>query len=403
MNTPRLALATILSVGFLLILLSLLNVPFPLAQAQTSGSEIGRPGDAAAGIANGDLENGRDGSWGEFLTHDMDDVRLYTHEAAQPDVGITKQVIGSNLKAGDRVTFTLSIANTGSDVATQVVVTDILPSQVLSRTYANSLPITPSGVYSYVWDVGALAVEQSGVITIYGQIDPLLKGSFSFSNSASISDPQDNTPGNNTSSVSVTIDGSVKIYLPIAMNRWPPIPDAPVLNGISNSDGDGNYSVTWNVAYLADTYTLQEDDNAAFSSPVTVYGHGGGTSWTASGKASGTYYYRVKATNSWGDSGWSNVQSAIVLPPPSVLYVQNNTGGQVCLEVYGTGIGRKCYSPGLYYYGTFPSGTYSWHGSSPCGSASGSQYFSPCTWTLTVSCGAGVTLQSAAWLLQPDE
>jgi hypothetical protein len=96
------------------------------------------------------------------------------------------------------------------------------------------------------------------VITIYGQIDPLLKGSFSFSNSASISDPQDNTLGNNTSSVSVTIDGSVKIYLPITMNRWPPIPDAPVLNGISNSDGDGNYTVIWNAAYLADTYTLQE-------------------------------------------------------------------------------------------------------------------------------------------------
>jgi uncharacterized repeat protein (TIGR01451 family) len=390
-----------LSVGFLLILLSLLNVPLPLAQAQTSGSEIGRPGDATAI----NVHLGGDYADTSCLTQSVfiDDMRLFTREAAQPDVGITQQVISNNLKAGDGVTFTLSIANTGSAVASNVVVTDVVPPQVLTLSYASTLVITPIGADSYVWNVGTLGVGQSGVITIYGQIDPLLKGSFSFSNLASISDPQDNTPGNNTSSVSVTIDGGAIIYLPITMKRWPPIPDAPVLNAIGNSDGDGNYTVTWDAAFLADTYTLQEDDNAAFSSPVTVYDHASGTSWTASGKASGTYYYRVEATNSWGDSGWSNVQSAIVLPPPSVLYVQNNTGGQVCLEVYGTGIGRKCYSPGLYYYGTFPSGTYSWHGSSPCGSASGSQYFSPCTWTLTVSCGAGVTLQSAAWLLQPDE
>ena len=119
MNAKRLALATILSVGSVLILLGSLNRPFPLAQAQTSGSEIGRLGDAtavdiysgvgitttgkasgtdhslgssyrrqktsggsysplvvhspsAAGVANGDFENGRDGSWGEFSTHDWE-------------------------------------------------------------------------------------------------------------------------------------------------------------------------------------------------------------------------------------------------------------------------------------------------------------------------------------------
>ena len=103
-------------------------------------------------------------------------------------------------------------------------------------------------------------------------------------------------------------------YLPLVMRRWPPIPDTPVLNPISNPDGDGNYTVSWNPAYLADTYALQEDDNAAFSSPTTQY-TGSGTSWDASGKATGTYYYRVKASNSWGDSGWSNVQSVIVQPP----------------------------------------------------------------------------------------
>jgi len=103
------------------------------------------------------------------------------------------------------------------------------------------------------------------------------------------------------------------LYMPLTFKRWPPIPDTPTLNAISNPDGDGNYTVGWNTAYLADTYTLEEDDNSAFSSPTIRY-TGTGTSWNASSQAPGTYYYRVKASNSWGDSGWSSVQSVPVVP-----------------------------------------------------------------------------------------
>ena len=81
------------------------------------------------------------------------------------------------------------------------------------------------------------------------------------------------------------------------MKRWPPIPDTPVLNPINISDNDENYTVRWGSAYLADTYTLQEDDNAFFSSPSTAYS-GSWTSTSITGKMPGTYYYRVKASNS---------------------------------------------------------------------------------------------------------
>jgi subtilisin family serine protease len=100
-------------------------------------------------------------------------------------------------------------------------------------------------------------------------------------------------------------------YLPLIARRWPPLPYTPVLNPISNPDGDGNYPVSWGAADLADTYTLWEDDNAAFSSPTTRYS-GSGTSWNASNKPIGTYYYQVRANNSWGSSGWSNVRSVTV-------------------------------------------------------------------------------------------
>ena len=73
---------------------------------------------------------------------------------------------------GDRITFTLSIANNGGSVAASVIVTDLVPSQVLNPTFASSLTITRTGVLSYVWNVGTLGVGQSGVITVYGRLTP---------------------------------------------------------------------------------------------------------------------------------------------------------------------------------------------------------------------------------------
>ena len=105
-----------------------------------------------------------------------------------------------------------------------------------------------------------------------------------------------------------------KVYLPLVLNGFPPIPAPPVLNAINNADGDGNYTVSWSASASATGYLLQEDDNAAFSSPVTRYA-GSGTSWNATGKAAGTYYYRVQASNTWGTSGWSTTQSATVGVP----------------------------------------------------------------------------------------
>jgi hypothetical protein len=105
------------------------------------------------------------------------------------------------------------------------------------------------------------------------------------------------------------------VHLPLLMKRWPPIPYIPRLNPISNPDGDGNYAVTWDSsASLADAYILEEDDNAAFSSPTTRYS-GSDTRWEATDKGVGTYFYRVKARNVWGQSGWSETRAVTVLPP----------------------------------------------------------------------------------------
>ena len=106
-----------------------------------------------------------------------------------------------------------------------------------------------------------------------------------------------------------------RIIFPFVAKRWPPVPYAPTLNPIDNADGDEYYTVTWLPAELADTYLLEEDDNASFSSPTIVY-EGPNTSWSvpSPGKPSGTFYYRVRGRNEWGLGYYSNVQSVTVKP-----------------------------------------------------------------------------------------
>ncbi|MGC9334852.1 MAG: hypothetical protein ACP5JJ_11930, partial [Anaerolineae bacterium] len=106
------------------------------------------------------------------------------------------------------------------------------------------------------------------------------------------------------------------VYLPLVLRRWPPVPYQPVLYSISNPDGDGNYTVSWSAAQLATSYQLHEDDNAAFFSPALVYS-GSGTSTAISGRAPGTYYYRVRGCNSYGCGVWSSTQSVVVPSSPS--------------------------------------------------------------------------------------
>jgi len=64
-------------------------------------------------------------------------------------------------------------------------------------------------------------------------------------------------------------------------------------------------------------------------------------------------------------------------PRPSMadVHVNNQTGGELCYEIRDTAIGRRCFSGGTHYYGSFAAGTYSWKASARGGSASGSKYY----------------------------
>jgi uncharacterized delta-60 repeat protein len=105
------------------------------------------------------------------------------------------------------------------------------------------------------------------------------------------------------------------IFLPVVGKNFPFTPPSPVINPISNADGDGNYTITWSIADGAVSYVLQEADQIDFTSPITAY-EGPATAQAISGKGLGTYYYRVMASNASASSAWSNIESVAVISSP---------------------------------------------------------------------------------------
>ena len=89
--------------------------------------------------------------------------------------------------------------------------------------------------------------------------------------------------------------------------------------------------------------------------------------------------------------------------PDCRLYVQNDTGGELCYEVEGTGLGEKCYSSGIHHYGNFPPGSYRWRVSARCGSDSGTKNYSSSTYTHRFWCaGRAASYPSSSGLRSLD-
>ena len=100
-------------------------------------------------------------------------------------------------------------------------------------------------------------------------------------------------------------------------------PSAPNLLAISNGDLNGDYLVDWDSVSTATSYSLQEDDNPAFSSPNERY-NGANTQFQIMGQPGGTWYYRVRGSNGSGAGPWSNTQSTTVLPSAPTLNAISN-------------------------------------------------------------------------------
>jgi hypothetical protein len=123
-----------------------------------------------------------------------------------------------------------------------------------------------------------------------------------------------------------------------------PLVPRPVLMPIGNTDGDGEYLVEWSTVTIAISYTLEEDNNFEFTSPTVRY-QGDQTEFQVSGKGSGYWYYRVKASNGQvGDSHWSNIESTVVHPEaPELFPIANGDGDGIYLVDWSDAFSANAY------------------------------------------------------------
>jgi len=97
------------------------------------------------------------------------------------DVGIAQRVEpAGELHPGDVITYTLVYSNAGPATARHVVITDLLPSALVSPLVTFSgAAVTPRADSRFVWDVADLAAGEGGVITVTATVDRSFVGWFS--------------------------------------------------------------------------------------------------------------------------------------------------------------------------------------------------------------------------------
>ena len=201
---------------------------------------------------------------------------LFLNALLPPDLSLNKTVDPGTAGPGGSITYTISFSNSGLMTATNVVITDSIPVSVTH----NSLNVSSSGATitatvgsNFVWQVQDLAPGQGGIITVTGQLSNSLPHDHVFMNTAVIASAGiDSEPGDNSSSIGVTIDAAAPD---------PPTLLSPADNTISNST---ELTLSWAASVSAAGYWLNLQGMASDVGNVTSASTGllpdGNYTWT---------------------------------------------------------------------------------------------------------------------------
>jgi uncharacterized repeat protein (TIGR01451 family) len=130
-----------------------------------------------------------------------------TCPASGADLGITNSDSPDPAQAGQQLTYTLGVSNNGPLSATNVTVTDSLPSQVSFASYTSTQGTCNQASGTVTCSVGTLPLGNSTAITLTVNVNPGSSGSIS--NTASVSSDTSDPVSTNNSATQTTLIGSV--------------------------------------------------------------------------------------------------------------------------------------------------------------------------------------------------
>ncbi len=120
------------------------------------------------------------------------------------NISVIKTADKATANAGDTVTYTITVTNSGPDAATNVTASDILPNTLtfVSATTTIGTFATSTGM----WTIGTLANGSSTTLTLVATINSGTAGQQIANSATASSTVSDPTPGNNTSTVTVSVN-----------------------------------------------------------------------------------------------------------------------------------------------------------------------------------------------------
>jgi uncharacterized repeat protein (TIGR01451 family) len=148
------------------------------------------------------------------------DPALRVHSLDVADLRVAKTVESpAEVTPGSVLTFTLTFTNAGPDVATGVVLTDLMPSLIATPTvvYSSSVVLSQKANISFAWAIADLLPHSGGEVRIRGVVDEQAQAPIAFFNMAEITSvTPELKPWNNRSYAGV---GTTHIYLPVIMRK----------------------------------------------------------------------------------------------------------------------------------------------------------------------------------------
>ena len=191
----------------------------------------------------------------EVFNRALTDAEILTIFAAGPngkckprkqfDLRVEKNVDVSLAYLNEPVTYTVTVANIGTDPLTGLEVTDVLPTGL---TYTGHSPLGAYDEQTGVWTVGALGPGTQTTLTIFATVDGTYQGNLTNTATATAIDQVDGFPYNNSDSATFTAN---------AFER----PDLAVEKTVDTTFANEGGTVLY-------TVTVTHDANAGFTGVV---------------------------------------------------------------------------------------------------------------------------------------